>query len=1264
MLPQLKLALCCLALCLLFCAPTTGAKYYVVPTNSSENSSSPECHTLGYYAAHKTEYFTTNSTFLFFPGEHLLNNGDNITVTGASRLRLIATSHSMYGHSPRKGDVPQIDCKGNTAGFAFISVSDLEIRGLSIKGCGQELANTESTGPNNAWYATLGLVNVTHFRLTGTNISGSNGYGVLGQGVYGNSSIEGCILQGNRGKRENSSNIVRHGGNVALHYNHTCPAGVSHFTISHTKILDGYSVSYGGGIDLILSCRKGSINFDLNVVHLFNNTGSNGSYKISNFGIQILAFPDSANSNKISLNDCFIGNTEYKNGSGMEISIYINSSDDELPRKSNGSQIVLEVKGSRFANNTFEDGSTVHMRLYDSADITRHQVGIMFSNTIFKDNKFKTEKLQQSSGVAVDIVQFRAGGSSLHSSPQFETEFNSCNFSNNNIWNHPSLGSGALYVEEHSHVVLENCTISDNNCSGIAAVHSNLIFREKNVIMRNKAVHGGGILLADNAVMFLTENTTILIENNNATETGGGIYAEYGITTAIPLCFFQFNTSTLLSDTKLKTIKVCLYNNSANTGKAVYGGHVDVCYFLVHNIPWINKQLLSVSSGKIFNETFKYNHTDKTAISSDALKVCFCEDDTALCNNKTKHLRKSPGESFNIYVMVVGQRQGKTDGIVIAQFFNNKNSVHLGKNEETAKVNHSCMSLSYTVYSSKENFTTNLSLNVPESTYRVGYPVVQLHVTRCPMGFVIDNTSYSCDCVKILNHKGVRCSPENHTIQRPSGLWIGYNTHNKSQNIIVHRCPRLFCKPTTTYIKAYQDDIDQDSQCYLNRSGLLCGQCQHGQSIVFGTPRCVYCRNYSHWVALGMTCAFALAGLLLVVFLIVFNFTVTEGTINGFILYANIVEACQDTYFPLRAKAITENYIYTFLRTFIAWLNLDLGIQACFYNGMTTFDKTFLQFVFPIYIWLITGLLIWLSRRSTLVTRLLKNNGTKVLATLILLSYTKLIRAIETCLVGVYVDSHLLWYYDASEPYFNGKHILLFLTAVVFIVVLLPYTLALLFIKHLPRLTSLGMFHWLHKLKPLFDAYTGPYTDEYRFWVGLQLVVRVAILCSVSLPTDNILLLLLIIAACTILLSANYFYGSGIYKKRSVNIIEALLLLNLTLWSIVSIYNQNNSVVLHNHVFIFVGFMFLQFWVVVIYFHVCKPVFSQNSQGRYFQKLSQLGLACRRSIKNVVMCRCTRRHYEHTCLLENSVTYARATYDELSEPTSSSFQSATDEICP
>jgi len=104
--------------------------------------------------------------------------------------------------------------------------------------------------------------------------------------------------------------------------------------------------------------------------------------------------------------------------------------------------------------------------------------------------------------------------------------------------------------------------------------------------------------------------------------------------------------------------------------------------------------------------------------------------------------------------------------------------------------------------------------------------------------------------------------------------------------------------------------------------------------------------------------AFALAGIALVAALVFLNTTVSVGTINGLVFYANIVRANQDTFFP-------PNKTNSFLSWFIAWINLDFGIETCFYNGLDAYVKTWLQFIFPLYIWVLVIVIIVSSYYST-----------------------------------------------------------------------------------------------------------------------------------------------------------------------------------------------------------------------------------------------------------------------------------------------------------
>jgi len=112
-------------------------------------------------------------------------------------------------------------------------------------------------------------------------------------------------------------------------------------------------------------------------------------------------------------------------------------------------------------------------------------------------------------------------------------------------------------------------------------------------------------------------------------------------------------------------------------------------------------------------------------------------------------------------------------------------------------------------------------------------------------------------------------------------------------------------------------------------------------------------------------------------------------------------------------------YNSNILTIFIAWINLDIGIQSCFYNGMDGYTLTWLQFLFPIYIWTIIIFIILLSWRYQIAVRLIGKNAVKVLATLILLSYTKLLCTIIVVLSFTYIiyldkATRYVWLYDGN----------------------------------------------------------------------------------------------------------------------------------------------------------------------------------------------------------------------------------------------------------
>ena len=316
--------------------------------------------------------------------------------------------------------------------------------------------------------------------------------------------------------------------------------------------------------------------------------------------------------------------------------------------------------------------------------------------------------------------------------------------------------------------------------------------------------------------------------------------------------------------------------------------------------------------------------------------------------------------------------------------------------------------------------------------------LINIKMLPCPLGFEFQNKSMTCICNSKLIKHGINCSIDTQTIWRKNSFWI--TTAEASRELIVHEhCPFDYCKPDSFNLNLE----DPDEQCAFNRSGILCGACQHNLSHVFGTSACMECS--SMWALLWVP-LMALAGIALVVLLIVLNLTVSVGTINGLIFYANIVRANHAIFFP-------PNTTNSFLSWFIAWINLDLGIETCFYNGLDAYVKTWLQFVFPLYIWFLVITIIVLSHYFTLAARLSGRNAVPVLATLFLLSYAKLLQFVITVFSSTRLsDGHQqgVWLYDGNVNYLKGGHAVLFTAALIVLLVLsVPYTTLLVLTQYI-----------------------------------------------------------------------------------------------------------------------------------------------------------------------------------------------------------------------
>ena len=209
--------------------------------------------------------------------------------------------------------------------------------------------------------------------------------------------------------------------------------------------------------------------------------------------------------------------------------------------------------------------------------------------------------------------------------------------------------------------------------------------------------------------------------------------------------------------------------------------------------------------------------------------------------------------------------------------------------------------------------------------------------------------------------------------------WIGFD--NQNNMIFSEHCFPYYCRREYKNIEMGNATAIK-KQCLPNREGVLCSKCTKGYSLAIGSSDCIQCSDYRN---LSLILFFAVSGFLLFFIIFALNLTVTEGLINGLIFYVNVIWEHQSI-----ASQRMVTYTRVFLKPFVAWLNLDLGIETCFVKGLDPYTKTWLQFLFPLYIWTIAALMIVAAHYSTKITNLMGNRALHTLCTLFFLSYSKL----------------------------------------------------------------------------------------------------------------------------------------------------------------------------------------------------------------------------------------------------------------------------------
>jgi len=398
-------------------------------------------------------------------------------------------------------------------------------------------------------------------------------------------------------------------------------------------------------------------------------------------------------------------------------------------------------------------------------------------------------------------------------------------------------------------------------------------------------------------------------------------------------------------------------------------------------------------------------------------------------------------------------------------------------------------------------------------------------IAACPAGFSLQREVCTCNETLLRYTESLECNVQTRLVKNTGNMWIPSDLEDQRFHGILwySSCPYGYCRhrnKTHPALLNFTSPNSSNTQCVAHRYGTLCRACEEGFSLALYSRACVHCGNYF----LSLTAVFAAAGLGLIVLLLSLQMTVASGTIYGLILYANIVNAHSYLFLPCKEREYSMNL----LSVFISWVSLDFGIPVCFCNGLDAYQYlsgsmmvwmrintgldvyqySGLQYVFPLYLWFLTGAIIFVSHWSSRLGRLLGSNPIAVLATVLFMSYVKLLETAIDAFSFADLDSsdgsgRTVWWYDRTMDYFKGRHTIMAAASIAIIfIVLIPYILFLSLGHWFHAYSDRKGFQWFNKITLFLDAYYALFKRASRYWPGLLLWVRVGLYCSVNLRDD------------------------------------------------------------------------------------------------------------------------------------------------------------------
>ena len=908
----------------------------------------------------------------------------------------------------------------------------------------------------------------------------------------------------------------------------------------------GYAVGFGGGLAVILGQSQFAVAFLV--------TASRFEYNMAVVGgaAYIGIFTYVRNSSVLFSNCIFDSNTAWFIGGGIGLLNDLDRYDGDVIIEQGSVKTTVEISGSTFENCIAKNaGGAINILSdrFSARRIVSGSVRILLLQSILRQN------IAGKGGAAIDCRETLADGRHLGMQLEISDTVISESSSTTNpvslltTTNVPS----AVSVYQMNITLSGNTNIRDNlitglfTYGGVIGIHGNVSF------VNNTGVFGGAMNLQAFSFLVVTYNSSLQMINNTARVFGGALYIDQESRKTFVQCFLYFSHDQFVycnncSNLNNTGAQIVFSGNIADRGSDIYGSlALSMCPWSPYN-PW---PVSYVQLSQLFPTVFNFDRLPQGIENVEGLPS------TMVIADKQPVYPLSPGQSVLLNITTYDDLN-QTRSNVISSFVDvliDSDAVKytfLLNGALEISIDEKSPNLLVTLLATKDT-PRNITLQI-FSTIRFVSQTITVEVRPCYDGFEFNNMSQKCQCIKPLTDSGVTCSEASLEFVVPYENWLGYVDGRLA---VIPACLAKYCQScTVNNTGCVNENIIVknnafDSQCVsiLNRGGIACKTCKNNYSETFGINSvCMQCTNIP---LLIIVVGGLLAGVILTWLIAYFRLTVGFGYTNGILFYCNILSV-----YAGQLVSVKPGYALVIA----SWMSLNIGVDTCFYNGMSSVGRVGFGFVFPVYLF---GILLAITiiahldrplccRHKKCSCSLVHFSTVQMFATLLVLCYTGLMEASVEALApyiitDVYGNKTVRWFADFKVEYFSdpGHKVVGTFGAIFMILYIIPFPLFL----FSPRLVYKSRF--LCHLKPIYDVLWEPFEPHLRCWLSLQLLfiaIAFGLQYFLSSPMNIVVVLILLIIG----LFAQVVLKP--YKSAQVNTFNSFLLLDLIIIFVVALF--------------------------------------------------------------------------------------------------------------